>query len=151
MSVAIGVSGLARTLAPALGGSLLLGLIAAGVLLATPCRVVRLLRATILVLLLPASFLVVWPGLVRAAPPGLALRFPWPVARLVLGAAPLLLLPLLSVRLGMPSGQARAAAGLGAGPLATMRLVWLPQLGPALAVGLALAAALDVVALLVRA
>ncbi len=61
------------------------------------------------------------------------------LAARMLGPVPLLLLPVLHVLARMPPGQARAASGLGAGPAARLRLLWLPQLAPACLSGLVLA------------
>lgn len=101
----------------------------------------------VVALLLPAAVIALRPALLAIALDGLVrptgLR---PPLHLVLGAMPLLLLPLISVLSRLPSGQARAAAGLGAGPAATLRLVWLPQLAPPLLLGLALAGLLDLTA-----
>lgn len=101
----------------------------------------------VVALLLPAAVIALRPALLAIALDGLVrptgLR---PPLHLVLGAMPLLLLPLISVLSRLPPGQARAAAGLGAGPAATLRLVWLPQLAPPLLLGLALAGLLDLVA-----
>ena len=92
-------------------------------------------------LLLPGIALVLAPGLWPGWQPGLlpgllpALLF----AARMLGPVPLLLLPVLHVLARMPPGQARAASGLGAGPAARLRLLWLPQLAPACLLGLVLA------------
>ncbi len=69
---------------------------------------------------------------------------------MVLGVLPLLVLPVLSRLAGMLDGQVRAASGLGAGRIAILRLVWLPQLGPAALLGALLAGLLDLAALALR-
>ena len=52
--------------------------------------------------------------------------------------------------MSMVLGQVRAASGLGAGRIAILRLVWLPQLGPAALLGALLAGLLDLAALALR-
>ena len=69
---------------------------------------------------------------------------------MILGVLPLLLLPVLARLAGMLDGQVRAASGLGAGRIAILRLVWLPQLGPAALLGVSLAGLLDLAALALR-
>lgn len=143
-----------RALAIALPISAALGVLAACGLAAAPARLVALLRPAVLTLLIPAAALAIWPSLLLVPLPG-----PWPTrlpgalavtTRLVAGTLPALLLPILARCARLPAGQARAAAGLGASRLATIRLVWLPQLGPAVALGLLLAALLDLAAMLTR-
>lgn len=133
----------------ALGATLLLAAAAAATLAALPLRWRRHARQALLALLLPCACLAIWPGLL-AVPLGAAPHRPAglrPPLHLVLGALPLLLLPLASVLARLPPGQGRAAAGLGAGRVATLRLVWLPQLMPSLLLGLGLAALLDLASL----
>ena len=119
-------------------------------------------RQLMLMLLIPAAASSIWPGMVliplfNSLPQGLQHLMGWlhgtgaglPL-RLVLGTLPAMLLPVLQGLSRMPDGQARAGAGLGAGSATMLRLIWLPQLGPVLALGLLLAAAVDVAALAVR-
>lgn len=135
-----------RTLATALPVSCSLGVLAASGFAAAPARVVTLLRSVALALLIPAAALTIWPSLLLLPKPVL---IPDPVpARLVAGTLPALLLPILARCARLPPGQARAAAGLGAGPLAMIRLVWLPQLAPPVATGLLLVTMLDLAATL---
>lgn len=69
---------------------------------------------------------------------------------MILGVLPLLVLPVLSRLAGMLDGQVRAASGLGAGRIAILRLVWLPQLGPPGLLGGLLGGLLDLAALALR-
>ena len=69
---------------------------------------------------------------------------------MILGVLPLLVLPVLVRLAGMLEGQVRAASGLGAGRIAILRLVWLPQLGPAALLGGSLAGLLDLATLALR-
>lgn len=69
---------------------------------------------------------------------------------MILGVLPLLVLPVLARLAGMLDGQVRAASALGAGQIAVLRLVWLPQLGPAALLGGSLAGLLDVATLALR-
>ncbi len=69
---------------------------------------------------------------------------------MILGVLPLLVLPVLVRLTGMLEGQVRAASGLGAGRIAILRLVWLPQLGPAALLGGSLAGLLDLATLALR-
>ena len=69
---------------------------------------------------------------------------------MILGGLPLLVLPVLCRLARMLNGQVRAASGLGAGRIAILRLVWLPQLGPAALLGGFLIALLDLAALTLR-
>ncbi len=69
---------------------------------------------------------------------------------MILGVLPLLVLPVLAQLAGMLDGQVRAASGLGAGRIAILRLVWLPQLGPAALLGASLAGLLDFATLALR-
>ena len=127
-------------------GSLLLGLaIASGVaLLGRWWR--RAARQMALVLLVPGIVLAVRPAPFAAHGPGAGTR----TVFLVLGVLPLLVLPALSRLAGMLDGQIRAASGLGAGPIAILRLVWLPQLGPPGLLGALLAGLVDLAALALR-
>ena len=93
------------------------------------------------------------PGIVVAIRPELAahgLDAGTRAAFLVLGVLPLLVLPALSRLAGMLDGQVRAASGLGAGRIAILRLVWLPQVGPPGLLGALLAGLLDLAALALR-
>lgn len=136
-----------RVLAIALSASGGLGVTAAFGLAAAPARLVALLRPLVLALLIPAAALAIWPHMLPGLPSALGVG-PAPVAaRLVAGTLPAMLLPILARCARLPSGQARAAAGLGASPTATLRLVWLPQLAPAVALGLLLSVLLDLAAL----
>lgn len=127
--------------------SLLLTVALAGAFVLLPRRWRMVATQLLVALLLPAAVIALRPGMLATGLAGLVrptgLR---PPLHLVLGAMPLLLLPLIAVLSRLPPGQARAAAGLGAGPAATLRLVWLPQLAPPLLLGLALAGSLDLVA-----
>lgn len=121
----------------------------AGLLAGLPRAWLTGARHGLLVLLIPAACLATWPGLRHAVIRGLGvpavpLR---PPPHLVLGVLPLLLLPVLHALARMPPGQRRAAAGLGAGWVAILRLVWLPQLGPSILLGILLGALLDLAAL----
>lgn len=122
-------------------------------------RTLAAARAASVALLLPGLCLALWPTLPAPwllpwFPPGSSLfpGFGPGHGRLLLccrtlGTLPLLLLPVLAVLGSMPSGQARTAAGLGAGASARLRLLWLPQLGPACVAGLALACMVDAASL----
>ncbi len=93
------------------------------------------------------------PGIVLAIRPELAvhgLDAGTRAAFLVLGVLPLLVLPALSRLAGMLDGQVRAASGLGAGRIAILRLVWLPQMGPPGLLGALLAGLVDLAALALR-
>ena len=127
-------------------GSLLLGLaITAGAaLLGRWWR--RAARQLALVLLVPGMVLAVCPALFAAHGFDAGTR----AAFLVLGVLPLLVLPALSRLAGMLDGQVRAASGLGAGRIAILRLVWLPQMGPPGLLGALLAGLLDLAALALR-
>ncbi len=126
-------------------GSLLLGAMIAWMVALMHrrwCQVVRQLALALLV-----------PGI------ALASRSEWLPGRqgagaramfMILGVLPLLLLPVLARLAGMLDGQVRAASGLGAGRIAILRLVWLPQLGPAALLGASLAGLLDLAALALR-
>ena len=127
-------------------GSLLLGFaITAGAALLRPWWR-RAARQLALVLLVPGIVLAPRPALSAAPGPGAGPR----AAFLVLGALPLLVLPALSRLAGMLDGQVRAASGLGAGRIAILRLVWLPQMGPPGLLGALLAGLLDLAALALR-
>ncbi len=135
LAVAILLAGLLAGLAGRLGAAA----VRAGIMLAT-----ALLLPGIALALAPNLVAAFWPaGMRPVAPGGLG---SWLLEWRLLGALPLLLLPVLGVLARMPPGQARAAAGLGAGAAARLRLLWLPQLGPACLLGLTLAATLAVVA-----
>ncbi|WP_419727853.1 hypothetical protein [Lichenicola sp.] len=164
-----------RTIGTALLGSVAASCLLLGVMArlpaATPMRGGRLpmrrrtlasARQLMLALLIPAAALTIWPELLlipffHRLPPSLQQPLAWlhetgagvPL-RLVIGTLPAMLLPLLGGLSRMPAGQARAGAGLGARLPTMLRLVWLPQLGPTLALGLLLAAAIDAAALLVH-
>ena len=100
-----------------------------------------------LALLVPGIVLAIRPEVVFAARSlGAGAR----VAFLVLGVLPVLVLPVLSRLAGMLDGQVRAASGLGAGRIAILRLVWLPQLGPPGLLGASLAGLVDLAALALR-
>ena len=102
-----------------------------------------------------AAIVLMLPGAITAAllpamlghPPGhLGLRV-WRAAL----ALPVLATPVLVSLWQLQPGQARAAIGLGAGRLDRLRWIWLPQLGPGLAVSLVLAVLLAATAFLARA
>ncbi len=101
-----------------------------------------------------AALVLMLPGAITAAllpaflghPPGpLGLRL-WRVAL----ALPILVTPVLAGFWQLQPGEARAARGLGAGRLDRLRWIWLPQMGPGLAVALVLAVLLAAVAFLAR-
>ena len=127
-------------------GSLLLGVaITSGVtLLRRWWR--RAARQLALVLLGPGVVLAIRPELFAAH----GLDAGGRAVSLVLGVLPLLVLPALSRLAGMLDGQVRAASGLGAGRIAILRLVWLPQLGPPGLLGALLAGLVDLAALALR-
>lgn len=131
-----------------LAGSVLLASAAVCTVAVLPRSWLPGIRQALLALLLPAVCLTVSPGIRLAVRHSLSLpAMPiWPPVHLLLGVLPVLLLPLLGVLARMPAGQRRAAAGLGARGLAMLRLVWLPQLGPSVLLGLLLAALLDLAA-----
>ncbi len=104
-------------------------------------------RQLALVLLVPGLVLAFRPNYPPAAH---GLHAGTRAAFLVLGVLPALMLPVLSRLAGMLDGQVRAASGLGAGRMAILRLVWLPQLGPAGLLGGLLAGLLDLAALALR-
>ncbi len=135
------------TAAACLPGSLLLGIaISSGVALLRR-RWRRAARQLALALLVPGIVLAIRPDILPAAHgPDAGSR----AASLVLGVLPLLVLPVLSRLAGMLDGQVRAASGLGAGRIAILRLVWLPQLGPPVLLGALLAGLLDLAALALR-
>lgn len=144
--------GFGGILAAALAASAVLGIVVAASLAGAPRRSLILVRQVALALLLPAAALAIWPRLLLILLPGLhpdaGWHVPRVVARLIGGTLPVMLLPVLAALIRMPAGQVRAAAGLGAGRSAMLRLVWLPQLGPPLMLGWLLTAAIDVAALL---
>lgn len=87
-------------------------------------------------LLLPgAAASLLLPSLL-ARPPSHAGLLLW---RAVL-ALPMILSPMLLALTRLQRHQTRAAFGLGAGRLDRLRWIWLPQLGPGIAVSLLLAA-----------
>lgn len=144
--------GPAGILPAALAGSAVLGIVVAAALAGAPRRSLILVRQVALALLLPAAALAIWPRLLLVLLPGLHPGAGWHVARIIArligGTLPVMLLPVLAALIRMPAGQVRAAAGLGAGRSAMLRLVWLPQLGPPLMLGWLLTAAIDLAALL---
>jgi ABC-type spermidine/putrescine transport system permease subunit II len=99
-------------------------------------RRARLLPALLLsVLLLPgAAASLLLPHLLAHPPSSAGLLF-WRAAL----ASPAILLPSLLALTRLQRHQTRAAAGLGAGRLDRLRWIWLPQLGPGIAVSLLLA------------
>lgn len=139
-------------LVTALSSSLVLGILVTAVLVGIRRSSLILIRQTALALLVPAAALAIWPRLLLVLLPGLQPGPEWHalrvVMRLVAGALPVMLLPVLAALIRMPAGQMRAASGLGAGRSATLLLVWLPQLGPSLMLGWLLTAAVDLAALL---
>ena len=106
----------------------------------------RAARQLALALLVPGIVLAICPELLAAHNPDAGSR----AASLVLGVLPVLVLPALSRLSGMLDGQVRAASGLGAGRIAILRLVWLPQLGPPGLLGALLAGLVDLAALALR-
>ncbi len=138
---------LACTAAVCLLGSLLLGAATACVVASLHRRWRRAARQLALALLIPGIVLALRPA---GLPVLHGLDAGIPAAPLVLGALPLLMLPMLSRLAGMLDGQVRAASGLGAGRIAILRLVWLPQLGPPGLLGALLGALLDLAALALR-
>lgn len=136
---------LAGTIGAALVGSLVLAVAAAGALAIMPRAWLATSHGLLLVLLIPAAWFAMWPPPHLPAWPTAST---WPPLRLTIGAMPLLLLPPLRALARMPPNQRRAAAGLGAGPAAMLRLVWLPQLAPSMLLGVLLAALLDLAALI---
>ena len=107
----------------------------------------RASRQLALVLLVPGIVLATRPeGLFAARGLDAGSR----AASLVLGVLPLLVLPALSRLAGMLDGQIRASSVLGAGRIAILRLVWLPQLGPPGLLGALLAGLVDLAALALR-
>lgn len=142
---------LASAAAASMLGSCAIGVALAGLLAGLPRVWLTGARHVLLALLIPAACLAAWPDLRHGVIRRLGLGLPgvslWPPPHLVLGTLPLLLLPVLNALARMPPGQRRAATGLGAGWVAILRLVWLPQLGPSILLGVLLAALLDVAAL----
>ena len=135
----------ACTAAVCLLASLLLGVAAAWVVASLHRWWRRAARQLALVLLVPGIVLAIRPeGLPVAHGPGAG------AIPLILGILPLLMLPVLSRMAGTLDGQVRTASGLGAGRIAILRLVWLPQLGPPVLLGALLGALLDLVALALR-
>ena len=132
----------------ALLASLAIGLPVVWVLARLPGRIRRAVRVVLVAVLIPGACLAVWPGLLPLPPVGLGAARIGLSPNLVLGGLPVLLLPLLRRMERLPHGQRRASTGLGAGPIAMLRLVWLPQLGGPLLLGVLLASLLDLAALL---
>lgn len=94
-----------------------------------------LLPAVLTVLLLPgAAASLLLPGLLGRPPSATGLLM-W---RTIL-ALPIIVLPILLALSRLQKHQSRAAIGLGAGWLDRLRWIWLPQLGPGIAVSLLLA------------
>ena len=135
---------LACTAVACLLGSLLLGVATAWVVASLRCRWRRAARQLALVFLVPGIILATCPGRLPIAH---GLDDGTRTALLVLGVLPLLMLPVLSRLAGVVDGQVRAASGLGAGRVAILRLVWLPQLGPPGLLGALLAGLVDLAAL----
>ncbi len=136
---------LACTAAACLLASLLLGVTTAWVVASLHRRWRRAARQLALVLLVPGIVLAIRPGSLPVAHGLGAGALP-----LILGVLPLLMLPVLSRLAGMLEGQVRTASGLGAGRIAILRLVWLPQLAPPALLGTLLGGLLDLVALALR-
>ncbi len=136
---------LACTAAACLLISLLLGVAATWVVASLHRRWRRAAQQLALVLLVPGVFLAIRPERLPVAYGPGAGAMP-----LILGVLPLLMLPVLSRLAGMLDGQVRAASGLGAGRIAILRLVWLPQLGPPGLLGTLLSGLLTLVALALR-
>jgi ABC-type spermidine/putrescine transport system permease subunit II len=114
-------------------------------------RVLAGLRTLSVACLVPGVCLALMPGLPHLLAPHLfprGLPFGFRFGCRSLGVVPALLLPVLGVLVRLPAGQSRAAAGLGAGTAARLRLLWLPQLGPACLFGVVLAGLVDLVAIL---
>ena len=139
----------------ALLGTLAVGVPATWTLALLPAARLEAARLALVATIIPAAAVAVWPAqlppaLSRPLAPiaGLMIARGWPPLHLILGALPMLLLPLARTLARLPAGQRRAGRGLGAGPVAMLRLVWLPQLGAPLLLGAALAALLDLVATL---
>ena len=139
-------SGVVGTAVACLLESLLLGAATAAVVASLPWSWRRAARQLALALLVPGIILAFRPEWLPGASGLRAGVRPTPLA-LVLGVLPLLMLPVLSRLAGMLDGQVRAASGLGAGRIAILRLVWLPQLGPAALLGGLLAGLVDLAAL----
>ena len=139
-------------LAGTLLGSLAVAAPAGCLLALLPPAMLRAACTALVAILIPAGVVAVWPEWVPPALawhlPGLAARHGWPPLHLVLGALPVLLLPLARTMARLPAGQRRAGSGLGAGPVAMLRLVWLPQFGPPILLGAGLAVLLNLAALL---
>ena len=140
---------LVEALPQALLGSVAVAAPVACLLASLPAATLRLACTALVAVLIPAGAVAVWPGwvpqaLARHLPlTGLAAGHGWPPLHLVLGA-----LPAPGPLARLPAGQRRAGSGLGAGPVAMLRLVWLPQLGPPALLGMGLAVLLDLAALL---
>ena len=132
----------------ALLASLAIGLPIVCVLARLPGRILHAVEVVLVAVLIPAACLVVWPRLLPQPLASLVAVPGGPSWTLVLGTLPVLLLPLLRTLERLPPGQGRAGAGLGAGPVVMLRLVWLPQLGFPLLLGVLLASLLDLAALL---
>ncbi len=138
----------------------LLGTLAAGVPIACvlarlPAARLEAARLALVAAAVPAGAVAVWPDRLPPAPSrllaplaGIMAAQGWPPLHLMLGALPVLLLPLVRTLARLPAGQRRTGRGLGAGPVTMLRLVWLPQLGVPLLLGAALAALLDLAAML---
>ncbi len=125
--------------------SLLLGATIAWVVALLHHRWRRAVRQLALALLVPGIALALRPEwLLDTYDAGTRTAF------MILGVLPLLVLPVLCRLAGMRDGQVRAASGLGAGRIAILRLVWLPQLGPAALLGGVLGGLLDLAALTLR-
>ncbi len=142
--------------AAALLGSSAVAVPAACALALLPATLIEAACLALLAGLVPAAMAAVWPDQVPAPVSrsllrplaGVAAAHGWPPLHLVLGALPVLLLPLARTIARLPAGQRRAGNGLGAGPVLMLRLVWLPQLAPPVVLGLLLAFLLDLAALL---
>ncbi len=132
-------------LASLLLASLLLGVAATWVVASLHRRWRRAARQLALVLLVPGIVLAVRPERLAVAQGPAA-----GAMLLILGVLPVLMLPVLSRLAGMLDGQVRTASGLGAGRIAILRLVWLPQLGWPVLLGTLLSGLLDLVALALR-
>lgn len=93
------------------------------------------LPAVLTALLLPgAAASLLLPGLLVRPPSATGLLL-WRMAL----ALPAIMLPILLALTRLQKHQGRAAIGLGAGWLDRLRWIWLPQLGPGIAVSLLLA------------
>ncbi len=139
----------------ALLGTVAIGMPATCTLALLPAARLEAVRLALVATVIPAAAMAVWPAqlppaLSRPLSPmaGLMTARGWPPLHLILGALPMLLLPLARTLARLPAGQRRAGRGLGAGSVTMLRLVWLPQLVPPLLLGAALAALLDLVATL---